>query len=367
MDGPSWGAFTTGGAWLTTHLWEHYRFTLDRAFLEQAYPILRGAAEFFLDYLVPHPRYGWLVTNPSTSPENFPLAPGNDPFFDEVTTFVSQGTTLVAGSAIDTEIVSDLFANVSAASRVLGRDEAFRAQVEAARARLPPMKIGHDGSLQEWLEDWGQRETSHRHISHLYGVFPSRQVSRLATPALAEAGRRVLEQRGLTGTGWSSAWKAAAWARLGDGERSLANQVYAVQHYTTDSLFSICSRHLQVDGALGMTAAIVEQLVQSQDDEIVLLPARPEAWSRGELRGVRARGGFEVSLRWQNGRVNTLHITSAVGSRCRIRLRDIADVTHAGRAVPFNRPAPDLIDFETTPGAVYDIVVRDPPLPPHGL
>ena len=172
MDGPSWGAFTTGGAWLTTHLWEHYLFTGDRAFLERYYPVMKGSAEFFLDFLVRDPVHGWLVTNPSTSPENFPLAPGNDPFFDEVTSWVSPGTTLTAGSTIDMQILSDLFGEVADAASTLGVDPDLRREAVAARARLAPMQIGRHGDLQEWLEDWGQREKSHRHISNLYGLYP---------------------------------------------------------------------------------------------------------------------------------------------------------------------------------------------------
>ncbi len=186
MDGPSWGGFTTGGAWLCTHLWEHYLFTGDQAFLREYYPEMRGAVEFFLDYLVEDPKHGWLVTNPSTSPENFPLAPGNDEFFDEVTGSGSPGTALVAGSTIDMQILGDLFGYVADASTILGVDAEFRAKVLAARARLAPMQVGHDGTLQEWLEDWGQREKSHRHISNLYGLYPGHRD--LATPH-AEAGR----------------------------------------------------------------------------------------------------------------------------------------------------------------------------------
>jgi alpha-L-fucosidase 2 len=353
MDGASWGAFTPGGAWLTTHLWEHYQFTRDEAFLRAHYPLMRGAAEFFLDFLVPHPTHGWLVTNPSTSPENFPIAPGNDPFFDEVTTFMSTGTSLAAGSAIDTQIVSDLFDQVAAASRVLGVDDALRARVLAARARLPPIQVGANGELQEWLEDWGQREKSHRHISHLYAVYPGRQISPRTTPALATASRRVLQQRGLVGTGWSSAWKAAAWARLGDAPQALANIVYAVGNYTTASLFSICSRNLQVDGALGMTAAIAELLVQSQDEEIVLLPALPDAWPNGAVRGLRARGGFEVDLQWSSGRLTRAEVVSNAGGVCRVRSAAAGTASAGGRQVTLRRLAPDLVEFDTVRGARY--------------
>ena len=353
MDGPSWGAFTTGGAWLVTHLFEHYRFTGDREFLREQYPVMKGAALFFLDFLVPHPRHGWLVTNPSTSPENFPLAPGNDRFFDEVTGSMSPGTSLVAGSTIDMQILRDLFAGVAEASAVLGVDPDLRARLLEARAKLAPMQVGRRGELQEWLDDWDQREASHRHISHLYGVYPGAQISPRATPELAEASRRVLDQRGLVGNGWSSAWKAAAWARLGNGDRAMENVTYAVRHYTTRSLFSICSKAPQVDGAFGMTAALAEMLLQSQDGTLNLLPARPSGWASGEIRGLRARGGFEVGMRWKDGRLVEATVHSTLGGACRLRGGGDLRVTRDGRPVRVVRREPGVVEIATAPGATY--------------
>jgi alpha-L-fucosidase 2 len=353
MDGPSWGGFTTGGAWLCTHLWEHYLFTGDKEFLRQYYPVMKGAAEFFLDFLVPHPTRGWLVTNPSTSPENFPLAPGNEVFFDEVTGSLSPGTSLVAGSTIDMQILRDLFGYVAEAAAILETDAAFRAAVLGARAKLAPMQVGRNGDLQEWVDDWGQREKSHRHISNLYGLFPGHQVSAGKTPKLADAARVVLEQRGLPGNGWSSAWKAASWARLGSPSKALANVTYALRNYTTTSLFSICSKAMQVDGAFGMTAAIGEMLLQSHEGEVVLLPALPEAWETGEVGGLRARGGYEVGIEWKDAAVTRASILSTLGGRCRVRAAVPLTVTSAGRAVTVTRPEPNVVEFRAAAGARY--------------
>lgn len=358
MDGPSWGAFTTGGGWLVTHLWEHYRYTGDEAFLRAYYPVMKGSAEFYLDFLRPEPKRGWLVTNPSTSPENFPAGPANVKFFDEVTT-MKTGTSLTVGSTIDMEILRELFDEVAEASSILGVDEALRGRLLAARAKLAPLQVGRKGNLQEWLEDWDETEKSHRHISGLWGLYPGHEISPRGTPEFAKASQVVLEQRGLPGNGWSSAWKAACWARLGNGAKAMENVHYAVGHYTTTSLFSLCSNAMQVDGSFGVSAAILEMLLQSDGGEIRFLPALTQALSSGTATGLRARGGFEVEFQWKPGGLERATLVSHLGKTCRIRTPGSYSVSSGGRPVVVQRPEPGLIEFATKPGESYLLVRAD--------
>ncbi|HEK85437.1 MAG TPA: glycoside hydrolase family 95 protein [Candidatus Aminicenantes bacterium] len=357
MDGPDWGAFTTGGAWLCTHLWEHYLYTKDKDFLAEYYPVMKGNVEFFLDFLVQHPRYGWLVTNPSTSPENFPDRPGNISFFDEVTGSMSPGTTLCAGSTIDLEILNDLFGYVAEASKILGVDEDFRKKVLEIKAKLAPLQINKKGELQEWLEDWGQKEKSHRHISPLYGLYPGNQISLLRTPQLAQGARAVLEQRGLTGNGWSSAWKMACWARLHEPEKAMDNFLYYLKKYTFNNLFAICSNALQVDGSFGMTAAIAEMLLQSNEGFLDFLPSLPATWSTGRINGLVARGGFEVNLEWENGKLKMAEIMSKKGDVCRIKVKPGRKLKIVGSKGPvsYKKVTRDLVEFKTRAGEKYFI------------
>jgi alpha-L-fucosidase 2 len=355
MDGPTWGTFTVGGAWLCTHLWEHYQYTMDKNFLKETYPLIEGSVQFFMDFLVPHPNGKWLVTNPSTSPENFPDGGGNKPYFDEVTAGYREGTTICAGSSIDMQILYDLFGYYIEASKILGKDDSFVQNVKTAREKLVPPQIGKDGSLQEWADDWKSLEEHHRHFSHMYGLYPGKVLYQKRTPALIEAYKKVLEERGDASTGFSRAWKMALWARLGDGNRS--NKIYKgyLKEQSCTSLFALCGRSLQVDGNFGVTAAITEMLMQSHDGFIKLLPALPDEWSYGIYKGVCARGAFELDYQWQNKKITTCKILSKAGEVCRIEAKPNIKITNNGKIIPFKKLQAGLIEFKTVKGTVYTV------------
>ncbi len=353
MDGPSWGTFTVGGAWLCTHLWEHYEYTQDREFLERSYPLIEGSVQFFSDFLVKHPNGKWLVTNPSTSPENFPDGGGNKPYFDEVTGSKLPGTTICAGSSIDMQILHDLFGYYLKASEVLGKRSPLIEAIKIKREQLVPPQIGSDGSLQEWADDWKSLEKNHRHFSHLYGLYPGRVLWDKRTPALVEAYKKVLNERGDGGKGFSMAWKMALWARLGDGNR--ANKIFKgyLNEQSCSQMFALCGKSLQVDGSLGMTAAITEMLIQSQDGTIDLLRALPDEWKSGELKGARVRGAFELDLRWADLQVTSLKVTSKAGLPFRLRTDRLVQLTTNGKAAQSKNPVNGVIEFPTEKNGTY--------------
>ena len=362
MDGPTWGTWPTGGAWLCRHLWEHYLYSGDREFLERVYPLFTGAAQFFLDTLVEHPASGWLVTCPSSSPENFPACPGNGKYFDEVLKFNLPGTSICAGPTMDAQILRDLFSACIATAEILGVDADLRKTWALTHARLAPMQVGRKGNLQEWLEDWDDLEHQHRHLSHLYGAFPGDQITPDETPDLAEAVRASLEQRGDGGTGFSMAWKAALWARLRDGDRAHRCLANLITKNTCPNGFSLCFKAPQVDGTFGGCAAIAEMLLQSHGGAIRLLPALPAAWPNGAFRGFRARGGVEVDLTWRDGRAQSAAIRATVAGRFCVKPppgQRVAEATSAGAAVLLSPHADGSADLEFRAGQACDLVFAE--------
>lgn len=322
---PMWAMWPMGGAWLCRHLWEHYLFGGDEAFLrDTAYPLMRGAALFCLDWLVDDGQ-GGLTTAPSTSPENSFATPDG------------RRAAVSAGATMDLALSGDLLDSCVAASQILGLDESLRARMAAARARLPAPRVGRLGQLQEWAADWDDPADQHRHISHLYGLYPGAAIA--AVPDLRAGARRSLELRGDGGTGWSMAWKLCLWARLGDGDRAARTLGGLLRPAAGDAggvYPSLLGAHppFQIDANFGATAGIAELLLQSHAGELHLLPALPAAWPRGQVRGLRARGCFTVDIAWAGGRLARASVRSARGGPCRVRYgaTDVEIDTQPGQA-----------------------------------
>jgi alpha-L-fucosidase 2 len=312
VDGP-WGIWPMGEVWLANQMWDHYEFSEDREFLRrQAYPAMKEAAEFVLGFLVEAPAgtpfADRLVTNPSTSLEN---------------TYILNGKPehLTYAPTMDIELIRELFENCRRATAILGTDAEFRSELERTEKRLPPLQIGKRGQLQEWTEDYPEAEPHHRHVSHLYSLYPGHDISLETTPQFAAAAQKTLELRGDGGTGWSTVWRVALWARLRNPERAYANLMLLITKSTLPNMFDLCPP-FQIDGNLGGPAAITEMLVQSTDNEIRILPALPPEWPSGSLKGVRVRGGGKVDITWNGGRLTKLRLQSDRAIRYRVLYGD---------------------------------------------
>jgi alpha-L-fucosidase 2 len=346
VDGAFWGMWPMGGAWLSQHLWEPYLYNGDLKYLESVYPILKSACVFYQDFLIEEPTNKWLVVSPSISPENTPAG----------------RPSICAGATMDNQLLFDLFSKTIKAARLLNQDAELMAEFQKILDRLPPMQIGQHGQLQEWIEDLDNPKDEHRHVSHLYGLYPSNQITPYATPELFDAARTTLIHRGDVSTGWSMGWKVNFWARLLDGDHALklikdqltlVDPVKSGRNGGTYPNFFDAHPPFQIDGNFGCTAGIAEMLMQSHDGAIHLLPALPSEWKAGEITGLRTQGGFEVSFKWSEGKVQSVEIKSSLGGNCRIRVPN-ALISGKGQTL--------VLASESNPNPFFDVAQVKTPI-----